>query len=363
MPRLATSLIVLAAAAGTAPAAAADWTTASPEGIYRGAYSVDPQDWTELGDDSDGIHMETGLRYWYSMGSMDYASGGSSSSAEDTAHIGEAFLRIEDDATATWAHAMVGYSIAINGTTSGSLASSIEDGQVGYASADFGWNAFDDGAGSGVGGLVGYLYWNNSPDTGRNNFTTATSGSDIDYNPATGQTFVPGDSAPNNVEVHALRLGISGNAKLADFIDVRAELAAVPYAKVNGTVGVDDPEFNTDVYGGAAQFPYGGASGNISQMRSSATSVDGWGYGAMAEAWIGVHPTENITMRLGGRAWYLQGTADASYSVAQISNPGDADSDGTYDTDPTVLNVGAIESNNPFSMFRYGLLAELTYAF
>ena len=363
MSRLATSLIVLAAAAGSGPAFAADWNSSSPEDIYRGAFSVEPQDWTELGDDTDGLHFETGLRYWYSWGSMDFASGGTNSASEDNTQTGEAFLRINDDATATWIHGYAGYSIAINGTASGSLDPEIRDGEVGYAGADFGWNAFDDGAGNGIGGLVGYLYWNNSPDTGRNNFTTATSASDITYDPATGQTFLPGDSSPNHVDIQALRLGISGNAKLTDFIDVRAEVAAVPYASVSGTVGVDDPLFNTDVYSGPAQFPYNGENGNISQIRSSETSVEGWGYGAMAEAWLGVHPTENLTMRLGGRAWYLQGTADATYSVAQIGNPDDADDDGTYDTDPTFTNSGAIQTNNPFSLLRYGILAELTYQF
>ena len=363
MSRLATSLIVLAAAAGSGPALAADWGS-SPEDIYRGAYSVEPQDWTEFGDQSDGIHMETGLRYWYSWGSMEFESGGSSGTADDNTHAGEAFLRIQDDATATWASGYVGYSFAINGTTTGPLSPTIADGAVGYAGADFGWNAFDDGAGNGIGGLVGYLYWNNSPDPGRNNFTTATSADDIGWNDATGQTFVPGDSVPNSVDAHMLRLGISGNAKLNDFFDIRAEVAAVPYAKVGGTVGIDDPTFNEDVYGGPAQFPYGDvADGNISQMRASATTVDGWGYGAMAEAWLGIHPTENITMRVGGRAWYLQGTADATYTIAEIGNPSDPGGDDTYEVPPSFNLSGAIETNNPFKMFRYGLLAELTYSF
>jgi len=361
MSRLATSLLVLATAAGT-PALAADWGSNSAEDIYREAYSIEPADWTEMGDETDGIHLETGLRYWYSWGSQDFASGGTNSASEDNAHTGELFLRVQDDTTATWAQGMAGYSFAINGSTGGGV-SDIQDGQIGYGGADFGWNAFDDGAGNGVGGLVGYLYWNNSPDTGRNNFTTATSAADITYDPLTGQTFIPGDSSPNQVDAHVLRLGVSGNAKFSDFIDFRAEVAAVPYAKVGGTVGVDDPVFNTGVYGGPAQFPYGGADGNISQIRSSVTTVDGWGYGAMAEAWVGIHPIDNLTMRLGGRAWYLQGTADATYSVAHIGNPGDADSDGVYDTDPTFVNVGAIQTNNPFSMLRYGLLAELTYSF
>lgn len=361
--RLATSLAVLVAAIGT-PAIAADWGEEwSPEEVYRGAYEVEPKDWTEMGDETDGIHIETGLRYWYSWGSQSFESGGITTSSTDNAHTGEVFLRVEEDATATWAQGMVGYSVAINGTFDGPFPGDIADGEIGYAGADFGWNAFDDGQGNGVGAMVGYLYWNNSPDTGRNNFTTATSSGDITYDPVTGQTFVPGDSAPNHIDIHAMRLGVEGKAKFGDFFDVRAQLAAVPYAKVGGVVGVDDPEFNTDVYGGPAQFPYGGANGNISQIRSSATAIDGWGYGAMAEAWLGMHPTENLTVRLGGRAWYLQGTADATYTLAEIGNPQNTDADPEYDEGPTFVNGGVIETNNPFSLLRYGLLAELTYSF
>lgn len=361
--RLATSLAVLVAAIGT-PAIAADWGEEwSPEEVYRGAYEVEPKDWTEMGDETDGIHIETGLRYWYSWGSQSFESGGITTSSTDNAHTGEVFLRVEEDATATWAQGMVGYSVAINGTFDGPFPGDIADGEIGYAGADFGWNAFDDGQGNGIGAMVGYLYWNNSPDTGRNNFTTATSSGDITYDPVTGQTFVPGDSAPNHIDIHAMRLGVEGKAKFGDFFDVRAQLAAVPYAKVGGVVGVDDPEFNTDVYGGPAQFPYGGANGNISQIRSSATAIDGWGYGAMAEAWLGMHPTENLTVRLGGRAWYLQGTADATYTLAEVGNPQNTDADPEYDEGPTFVNGGVIETNNPFSLLRYGLLAELTYSF
>ena len=74
MSRLATSIVVLAAAVGS-PALAADWGE-SPEDIYREAYSIEPKDWTELGDESDGLHFETGLRYWYSWGSQNFESGG-----------------------------------------------------------------------------------------------------------------------------------------------------------------------------------------------------------------------------------------------------------------------------------------------
>lgn len=366
MSRLAASVAALTAAIGT-PALAADWGNdwEPVEVEYRDAYGIEPKDWTEFGDQTDGVHLETGIRYWYSFGSQSVESGGITTSATDTAHIGELHLRVEDDMTATWGQAMVGYSMAISGTFDGPFPGDIGDGSVGYAGADFGWKALDDGKGNGIGGLIGYLYWNDSPDTGRNNFTTATSADDITVIPGTGQTILPGDSAPNHIETHALRLGVEGKAKFGDIFDIRAHVAAVPYAKVAGVVGADDPSFNDDVWVGPAQFPYGdeGATGNISGMRSSETAIDGWGYGAMAEGWIGVEPIDNLVFRLGGRAWYLQGTADATYTRAIVGNPTDTDGEPGYEGQPSFENVGVIDTNNPFALFRYGLLAELTYSF
>jgi hypothetical protein len=146
---------------------------------------------------------------------------------------------------------------------------------------------------------------------------------------------------------------------------VSGEVAAVPYALVGGSVGVDDPTFSTAAYAGQTQDPYGSQTGNISSMRSSATTVDGWGYGGAAEGWIGMHPTENLGIRLGGRFWYLQGTADTSYTRAYISDPTDSDAlnSPNYDTAPQVTTSKFINTNSPFKMMRYGLLAELTYKF
>lgn len=364
MSRLVPSLVALATAAAlTGPALSADWG----EGLdMRGPMlSTEPKDWTDLGNEEDSMEFEFGVRYWYSWGAQSFTSGGGTTTETDVSHSGEVHARIEDNYTRTFAKLNVGYSFITTGSYTGPiLAGTVGDGHIGYAGADLGWNAFGDDAGTGAGILVGYNYWNSAPNTGRNNFTTATSSADITYDPTTGQTFLPGDSAPDHVEIHMLRLGLQGKAELNDLFDVTAEIVAVPYARIFGVMGIDDPTFNAAVYGGPAQLPYAGvANGNISTMRSSPTAIDGWGYGAMGEAWLGVHPTENITVRLGGRAWYLQGTVDATYTAAQIGNPSDADLDGVYDTAPTFTNAGFISTANPFSMMRYGLLAELTYKF
>lgn len=353
-----TSVLALLAAMSL-PAMAADYseeccTFEDEAPDFRGGYADSP------------VAFEFGARYWYSAGAVSAEAGGGAVSSGDTTHFGELHLRVEDHSTNSYAKAMIGYSIASTGTYTAPLESGpIVDGHVTYAGADFGWGAVGDNQGSQGGFLVGYQYWQEALNTGRNNFTTAESAADIVYDPmGNGQTFVPLDSATNSLDVHALRVGVQGKAQIGGFLDVTAEVAAVPYAKVNGVVGIDDPTFNTDEYALAAQAPYGGANGNIASIRSSPTTLDGWGYGAMGELWLGVHPTDNMTFRLGGRAWYLQGNADATYSRAYIGNPTDvAVGDPNYDTDPTFSNVGFINTTNPFSLMRYGILGELTYNF
>jgi hypothetical protein len=360
-----TSSILALLAAMSAPAVAADYNEWGEEPEFRSSYTEEPSQWAGLGDEDDPISIETGIRYWYAKGYQDFTSSGGTVSSSDTAHIGELHLRIEDHSTNTFASAIAGYSIAINGSvTTPSGVDPIADGHVLYGGGDFGWNAWGDTRTAGIGPMIGYLYWQDQPDTGRFNYTTASSAGDITYDPNTGQTFLPGDSAANSIDAHALRLGVSGKARLGDMFDVTATIAGVPYAKVGGTAGIDDPTFSITEYAGPAQPPYDLTNnGNISSIRSSPTTIDGWGYGAMAEGFIGMQPVDNLTVRLGGRAWYIQGTADTTYSRAIIGDPGDADFDGVYDTDPTFVEQDFISTNNPFRMFRFGLLAEATYAF
>ncbi len=355
MYRLATSLAIILAAIGT-PALAADWGEEwGGDEQMRGPFGQEPKDWSGLGTTDDGITFETGVRYWYSWGAQSFDSTDGTTSVNDNAHTGELHLRIDDHATRTYAKGLAGYSIAITGDYETPIISdSVADGHIGYAGGDIGWNTFGDGNGSGAGVFAGYMYWNDSPRTHRTNFVTATSADDLTVSPD-GEIFFPGDSADTNIDTHALRLGISGRAKFADLFDISAELAAVPYAKVDGILGSHTTDSGTTPLG------------NPNFVKTSETTMDGWGYGGMAEVMVGVTPVENLTFRLGGRAWYLQGTYDATYTGAQIGDPVDTEPDGVYngdaDTPPTYLNQGYIETENPFSLFRYGLLAELTYSF
>ncbi|WP_421760531.1 hypothetical protein [Devosia sp.] len=355
-PRLATSLAIVLAALGT-PVLAADWAEDTDDsGGFRGSYSDEPKDWSGLGDPSDGVHLETGIRYWYSMGKQNFQSFGADFENNDKASLVELHLRIDDDASRTYITSKIGYSAAINGTYTDAdhTDATISDGKIGYVGADFGWNAFGDGQGSGVGVFAGYQYWNDSPRTSRSNFTTAKSAEDVSYDPSTGEVFLPFDSADNNLDLHMLRMGVSGRAELGGMFDITAEAAAIPYASIHGILGGSgfDPSTTTPL-------------GNYSFVKSSETTIDGWGYGAAGEVMLGITPVENLTFRIGGRAWYVQGTADQRYSAITLTDPSDSDVTAApnYDTPPTVSNQGYIDTATPFSLFRYGLLAEMTYKF
>ncbi len=371
MSRLAPSIAILIAASAGLPAIAADpggdW---GGEMDFRSGYQTyEPKDWTDLGEQGDGIHIETGLRYWYSMGSQSFVESSEGSfETNDTAHAGEAFASISDDATATYAKAWIGYSGIINGEFDAPPGSGdIVDGTIGYAGGDFGWNMFNDGQGNGLGGFVGYNYWYNSPRTYRSSYTTASAAGDVSYNEDTGDWSVGGDSVDDSIQYNMLRLGLSGKAEFNNFFDISAEVAAVPYATVNGQLGGHNPS-----PGGAYGGP-GCALGDpcfTETLKASPTEVNGWGYGVMAELMAGIKPTENLTIRLGGRAWYLEGTYDATWREVTITPPieqppvGDppAPPDPLYSA-PGLSSQQWISTENPFSAFRYGLLAEMTYSF
>ncbi|MGV3491474.1 MAG: hypothetical protein ACO1OG_09145 [Devosia sp.] len=373
MFRLATSMFALTAAAALgAPAIAADWGE-SPADIYREGYSMEPYEWSELGDQEDGIHIETGLRYWYSWGAQSYGlEDFGDYDTEDNASTIELQLRVEDDATSTYAKGWLGYSAAISGSYSipnpsdpglPSVTGDIIDGKIGYGGADFGWNAISDGQGNGIGAFVGYNYWENSPRTERTGY--AVLDGDIPYDPETGTWSVGGDSQDDVIQAQMLRLGISGKAEINDFFDISGELAAVPFATVTGVIGGNALGDSPGQYPGCADpdpalcAPY--------FFKTSPTNIDGWGYGGMAELMAGIHPTENITFRFGGRAWYLQGTYDATFTGAEVTppiflDPANPPPAPQY-SPPSVAAEDYIITENPFSMLRYGIVTELTYRF
>lgn len=358
MSRLAPSIVILVLASAGLPAFAADYGDDGTAMDFRSGYqSYEPKDWNEMGEEGDGIHIETGLRYWYSMGSHTLDGG----STTDTAHSGEVFLRIDDDATSTYASGNLGYSSLVTRDFGGDEGF-YDAGELFYGGADFGWTAFNDGQGNGVGGLVGYQYWTDTHDTS-SLLPGLDDGGTVFYDDISGRTVLTNYMDQSSVQIHALRLGLQGSANFDNFIDFRAEIAAVPYARVTGSIANEEVGFSNAVYNGTAQVPYEDSTGNIDSVTAISSSIDGWGHGGMAEAFVGFHPTENIVFRLGGRAWYVQGTADSTFTQVSITDPADADADPDYEVPPVVSRIEGDIPNRPFSFLRYGILAELTYSF
>lgn len=331
----------LALAAGSNTVLAADY----PD-TFRGSY-----DCCDANQYEDSIGFETGLRYVYSLGSHTYSVGGNTETAEDTSHVLEGFLRIDDYSTNTFLRGTGGYGFAMNGTYADG-AGTISDGTLGYGTIDLGhyWlGGKKDGYG--LGAFIGYQYLNDNPDTGRANFTTATSADDVSWSTTSTYWTVPYDSEPNAVDIHALRLGVSARADLGDIMDVSLDVAAIPYANLSGTLG----SFGTPTF----------VAGGATHIQSSATTIEGWGYGAEAEMMFGLKPADNVAVRIGGRARYLQGTYDATHSIASITDQSDSSvpADGIYDTPPVVTNQNVIWTDNPFSMWRLDGMLELSVSF
>lgn len=314
-----------------APAMAADYPIFG-DAPLRPAY---PEQW-ENPDDS--LRFEFGTRYWMSWGQQDAGFtavyGGATLgdvgiSTRDQSHIGELHGKIEDLSTQTYVSAKGGLSLNTTGTyaiTPGASAGSIGNNSfIGYAGGDFGWLPVGDMRdGAAFGGLIGYQYWSDAPDIGTGQYATGFDGAGLPV------TF---GSAKDSFDIHALRLGIKGQATF-DMFDFQGEIAAVPYAHVSGSVGGSSP--------GGFTFP--GVPATFYER--APTTISGRGYGVMAEGMVGFHPTENLVVRVGGRAWYLEGQLETQFKSTSL--------------------LGDIDLNLPSNfarIFRYGALFEVTGKF
>jgi len=289
MSRFIPAVALAGAVICTLPVYAADYLEDMPGG-FRDGYKAD---W-DMSDAGDPLDFEFGTRYWYSMGhfNMDAASG--SFTNDDTGHILELYGRIDDNSTSTYVKGIAGYSVALNSDFSASGSSgSTEGGQVYYLGADLGYLGFGNET-FGFGGFVGYQFQNDSPNTGRH------------------------QGNATNINYNMLRLGLSARAELGDMVDLTAEAAFIPYAKLGGNIAYDP-----------------------TNAASSGGNLTGSLYGAAGEVMVGFHPTDNMTIRGGGRAWYLTGPANVAYTPSG----------------------GAEGTPSTFSLFRAGALAELTYSF
>lgn len=297
-------------------ALAADYLDPLPE--LRGGFS---EEWG-FAEDPSPISMEAGIRYVYSMGSHGMTTFGGNYSSADTSHIVELHGRIDDHSTATYVKGYAGFAAAINGTYETPEfggTQTMNNGIIGYGVADIGYTPLDLGNMQ-FGGFAGYQYLVDTPDMGRATFATAGGG---------------GDSEVNAHEIHALRLGVAGGGDVNEWFDVHAEAAAIPYANLSGT------------YGAFYQAPF--LSGGDVFEQGSAGSINGSLYGAAGELMVGFHPTDNMAIRIGGRAQYLTGSGTMDFTAREVGTPANS---GDYIGDVTNLEF-----------IRYGLMAELTAQF
>jgi hypothetical protein len=133
------------------------------------------------------------------------------------------------------------------------------------------------------------------------------------------------DSSVNKIEYHMLRLGLTTKASIAEMFDIEAEIAAVPYAMIQGSYG-------------AFEAPAVIAPATL----GSPAELSGWLYGATAEVMARFRPDEHWSLGLGGRAWYLTGQADVAFETS---------------------SGRLVGKTQQFSTFRYGLLGEVSYKF
>lgn len=254
------------------PACAADYFPEFPEEI-RGGYNAD-WDMTDYGDPLD---FEFGVRYFYSIGARDMTSGGNSYEIEDTSHTLELHGRIDDNSTGTYLKGYLGFAGMMDGTTESPLtggAVTTDSSRLLYVLGDFGYLGF--GADSfGFGPFAGYQFVQENAE-------------------------VQGVGEAVNTDIHMLRLGLAARTEISDVIDLQAEVALVPYAYQSGS-----------------------AAGGV--------NLDSQLFGITGEAMAGFHVTDNLTIRGGGRVWYLTDSLDASA--------------------------------RDYSNLRYGALLEATYAF
>ncbi|AEQ50918.1 hypothetical protein [Pelagibacterium halotolerans] len=315
MSRVLTGLAagLLAAAAG-GQAIAADWGV-QPDPVFKPAYPVDMMPY------EDSLDFEAGIRYFYGMGGQRTNIVGNQYSVDDASHFIELHGRIDDHSTDTFLTANLGYAAVIDGNfetpwSGGSV--STDSGEIAYAGADFGYTPFKN-EGMGLGAFVGYQYLNESPDMGRASFLTAGGG---------------GDSTANQLEVHALRLGVAGRAEFNDAFDVTVNAAAIPYASLTGTYGA----FNgLDVIDPGA--PY---------VRGNAATISGHLYGGALDAMVGFKPTENLAIRAGARGYYLTGPTEIYYEARNSGDPSD---------------VQGFWASGTTELFRWGPVIELTGTF
>src|SRR5690606_12609796 len=101
----------------------------------------------------------------------------------------------------------------------------------------------------------------------------------VSYNEDTGEWSVGADGVERNIQIHALRLGLSGRAQFNDMFELTGEVAAIPYASISGIMGGGVTAGGGPFSGsGCNTLPPGGCA-PVGPILTSPLNIEGWGYG------------------------------------------------------------------------------------
>ena len=169
MSRLAVSLgVAVSTLLAAAPALAADYF--GSDSNLRSSFD----NTMDNSDADDPLSFELGVRYWYSWGAQNFSIDGNKLSENDNTQSAEAHFRIDDASTGYYAKGLAGMSFNINGTSTGGPVGqppTVTDGRLSYAGGDVGFSWLGNNSTTKFGPFAGYMYWNDSPNIGRANFT------------------------------------------------------------------------------------------------------------------------------------------------------------------------------------------------
>ena len=245
--------------------------------------------------------FDVGTRYWYSSGSIKFAfdnmSLGNPTSTLDwhnmTAHSGEIFARLDHKPSGLFVKGVTGMGKIKGGNfqdmdfLSDQSVFSDTDSRVNgdnfkFATIDFGYS-FSPTPGMRIGGFIGYHFWREKVVADglqcnqQNIFGTCPPGGVV----------IPYGTPVIEYEAtwHALRVGVEGSMRFAERWSVAAELAAVPWAKLQNK---DSHLFRDDL-------------GPVPNIFSDSTA----GFGLQAELFVNYEITPNIEIGAGVRYWGL----------------------------------------------------------
>jgi len=265
-----------------------------------------------------GYSFEFGARYWYSTGRLAkdlYDDSRSSNSLNSrltygglTAHSFEAFGRI-GFASGLFFKGNAGIAGLRNGnlndedfppalTPYSSTLSDQRGGQLGYATADFGYMfAANPRVNLSVFGGYGFI----------GEKTNAYGCTQMAANPFVCVPAITTDvlGISEDARWHAARLGLAAEFKLIDRLTLNAEAAWIPYAKLQ----------SNDTHWLRTGTTVGSFAGPIPET--------GWGSGFQLEALLAYQVWDCFSIGLGGRYWRLEskGAGDLEQTVIGVTNP------------------------------------------